>query len=275
MSLRRVSTQAPVSVDIVATPLHFEIRVRVSTARMTLSSSELYVSAEGENGYPILTELVHTQDELRELKTASLDLPGPPAYPQGLGGGLSLSEDDRYVLNLYFKGLNDHKLRVKEATAARNIALSECQKQIAFLSGEVRCFPATKALLSGLITLTRIDRVDDRFFVLYRDQLWASLLGYSTIEWTGLIEQSLAREKNRVKYAFGVSSELRIRTAIPTSVRRAVWTRDSGKCVRCSSREKLEFDHIIPISRGGSTTERNLELLCETCNRVKSDDLGL
>jgi 5-methylcytosine-specific restriction endonuclease McrA len=60
------------------------------------------------------------------------------------------------------------------------------------------------------------------------------------------------------------------RIAIPSDVRREVWRRDSGKCVKCGSREKLEYDHIIPIAKGGSNTARNIELLCEICNRLKS-----
>ena len=60
------------------------------------------------------------------------------------------------------------------------------------------------------------------------------------------------------------------REKIPEDVRIAVWRRDGGKCARCGSREKLEYDHIIPISKGGSNTERNIELLCEKCNREKS-----
>lgn len=31
----------------------------------------------------------------------------------------------------------------------------------------------------------------------------------------------------------------------------------------------LEFDHVIPVSKGGSSAVRNLELLCEVCNRAK------
>ena len=60
------------------------------------------------------------------------------------------------------------------------------------------------------------------------------------------------------------------REPIPESVRLFVWRRDKGQCVRCGSRERLEFDHIIPVVAGGSSTERNIQLLCESCNRSKS-----
>lgn len=52
-----------------------------------------------------------------------------------------------------------------------------------------------------------------------------------------------------------------------------VWRRDEGKCVECGSKEKLEFDHIIPVSKGGSSTYRNLQLLCEVCNRKKHNSI--
>lgn len=62
----------------------------------------------------------------------------------------------------------------------------------------------------------------------------------------------------------------RKREPIPEEVRFEVWRRDEGKCVRCGSQENLEFDHIIPFSKGGASTVRNLQLLCEACNRKKS-----
>ena len=61
-----------------------------------------------------------------------------------------------------------------------------------------------------------------------------------------------------------------LRTPISESVRHEVWRRDEGKCVICGSQAKLEFDHIIPHSKGGADTVRNLQLLCESCNRSKS-----
>ena len=57
---------------------------------------------------------------------------------------------------------------------------------------------------------------------------------------------------------------------IPAAVKLAVWRRDMGKCCSCGSRERLEYDHIIPVSKGGSNTERNVQLLCEKCNREKA-----
>lgn len=61
---------------------------------------------------------------------------------------------------------------------------------------------------------------------------------------------------------------------ISESVKDSVWNRDGGKCVECGSNENLEFDHIIPFSKGGANTKRNIQLLCESCNRSKSDSIG-
>lgn len=60
------------------------------------------------------------------------------------------------------------------------------------------------------------------------------------------------------------------REPIPKNVQREVWQRDSGRCVECGSKENLEFDHIIPVSKGGANTTRNLQLLCLDCNRRKA-----
>ncbi|GGE92197.1 HNH endonuclease [Chishuiella changwenlii] len=64
------------------------------------------------------------------------------------------------------------------------------------------------------------------------------------------------------------------RESISQETQDRVWNRDGGRCVKCGNNEKLEFDHIIPFSKGGSNTYRNLQLLCEKCNRTKSNKIG-
>lgn len=58
---------------------------------------------------------------------------------------------------------------------------------------------------------------------------------------------------------------------IPDDVKRLVWDRDCGRCVRCGADDYLEFDHIIPHAKGGANTFGNVQLLCRRCNLQKSD----
>lgn len=67
--------------------------------------------------------------------------------------------------------------------------------------------------------------------------------------------------------------EIKMDRYISPEVRREVWRRDRGRCVQCGSRLNLEFDHIIPVSKGGSNTSRNIQLLCENCNREKYNNI--
>ncbi len=47
--------------------------------------------------------------------------------------------------------------------------------------------------------------------------------------------------------------------------------RKNTKCIYCGSDKKLEIDHIIPLSKGGSCLKVNLVIACAKCNRSKSD----
>lgn len=48
-----------------------------------------------------------------------------------------------------------------------------------------------------------------------------------------------------------------------------------SSCVSCGSIENIEADHIIPISRGGTHSEGNLQPLCQFCNRSKHNKLWI
>jgi hypothetical protein len=50
-----------------------------------------------------------------------------------------------------------------------------------------------------------------------------------------------------------------------------VYTRDGGKCQCCGGSENLEYDHITPYSCGGLSDASNIQLLCQQCNRSKSN----
>jgi 5-methylcytosine-specific restriction endonuclease McrA len=63
------------------------------------------------------------------------------------------------------------------------------------------------------------------------------------------------------------------RSRVPDDVKQLVWRRDGGRCQNCNSTTELQYDHIIPVSMGGSSNPENIELLCGPCNRAKSDGL--
>jgi hypothetical protein len=65
---------------------------------------------------------------------------------------------------------------------------------------------------------------------------------------------------------------------IPAAVMRRVIARDGGKCTfvgtnghLCGSRERLQFDHIRPVAKGGTTTVANLRLRCHAHNQLEAD----
>jgi len=68
-----------------------------------------------------------------------------------------------------------------------------------------------------------------------------------------------------------VSFENKDSRHISQEVKHAVWQRDGGHCVECGASDYLEFDHIIPHSKGGASTADNLQLLCRRCNMRKSN----
>ncbi len=64
----------------------------------------------------------------------------------------------------------------------------------------------------------------------------------------------------------------------PACVRRAVWERDGGRCTfvselghRCEARHFLEFDHVVPVARGGTSTVEGLRLRCRAHNQYEAD----
>ncbi len=60
---------------------------------------------------------------------------------------------------------------------------------------------------------------------------------------------------------------------VPAAVKRQVWSRDGGKCQWplegggvCGSRQRVQFDHVVPRALGGRSTKENVRLLCRFHN---------
>ena len=62
--------------------------------------------------------------------------------------------------------------------------------------------------------------------------------------------------------------------AFPDSIKRAVYERQQGVCIKCGKHydiSEMEGDHITPWSEGGKTSADNCQMLCRDCNRRKSN----
>jgi hypothetical protein len=94
-----------------------------------------------------------------------------------------------------------------------------------------------------------------RYFVSHPDELEAIL--------TGVVRSR--------KYLLSESFSSATTRHIPDDIKRAAWDRDRGRCVRCGAVEYLEFDHVIPHSRGGANSLNNVQILCRKCNLLKGD----
>jgi hypothetical protein len=61
---------------------------------------------------------------------------------------------------------------------------------------------------------------------------------------------------------------------ISPTIRHAVFKRDGHKCVLCGKTSKdgvgLVIDHVVPLAKGGTNSERNLQTLCDPCNAGKA-----
>jgi hypothetical protein len=67
-----------------------------------------------------------------------------------------------------------------------------------------------------------------------------------------------------------ITSQLALCRSARGVKRNYIIQRDKKSCVLCGDTEQLTMQHVIPYSRGGESTTRNLVTLCNKCNQ----DLG-
>lgn len=180
----------------------------------------------------------------------------------------------------------DNRLTVAEQTEEKKKALENCLDELRTLHEKARAQPVSLgrardvplALVSGChLDPSPLDTRSQFSYILFHDYIYQVTGPYTESEFNLLVLAEFDRERRMFErlYSLHVDGMATLPSAqrerIPEQIRIFVWRRDGGKCAHCGSRDKLEYDHIVPVSRGGSNTSRNIELLCEACNRTKSD----
>jgi len=96
--------------------------------------------------------------------------------------------------------------------------------------------------------------------------------------------RSVGESESRKSEAKATSSHAKtpVKRNIPVAIRRAVWSRDAGRCAyqskngrRCGSSEAVEFHHQIPWARCRAHTVDNIALRCRAHNQYEAElDFG-
>lgn len=81
---------------------------------------------------------------------------------------------------------------------------------------------------------------------------------------------------NLIKFKMSIKGQ---RALMTTKLRNEIKERDNYTCQSCNlsiydeANLLLEIDHIIPLSKGGITSQENLQTLCWKCNRSKGSKI--
>ena len=95
-------------------------------------------------------------------------------------------------------------------------------------------------------------------------------IGLQRTKWINYIYHDY-QEKQREALPEPIKHEKRERRKVTGKFRRSIYELDKYRCVYCSTLENLLVEHIMPLSRGGVTTQENCVTACAGCNTKKSN----
>ena len=134
-----------------------------------------------------------------------------------------------------------------------------------------------QALLSHSVPVDDVAQILDRALEILITKLERQRFGVGALVRRRREERVRRHEEREQAQGAGVVAE-GVSRYIPASVREAVWKRDAGRCTyvsitggRCRWRRDLQFDHVVPVARGGQATVENLRLRCSVHNQLEAE----
>ena len=136
-------------------------------------------------------------------------------------------------------------------------------------------------LETGLYVFAVVICVVFLFFSIIFTNYWLFILALivpiNMIICTGVFNDRFNNPNEEVVYSNSTSTNIQRTRNVSARTRVLVLERDNYTCQMCGRTRydgvKLEVDHIIPVSKGGSDDISNLRTLCFDCNRGKSDKI--
>jgi 5-methylcytosine-specific restriction endonuclease McrA len=83
--------------------------------------------------------------------------------------------------------------------------------------------------------------------------------------------RSVHPEMNIVKHSKRRARKLLAGGSFSASEWKALCKKYNHKCLCCNRSRKLTADHVVPVSKGGSSNIENIQPLCGPCNSRKRD----
>ena len=181
---------------------------------------------------------------------------------------------DEKTLNKLKKTLNDF-LAVEEGKKLlerqRNEIIKKIRKELPYF---IRRFTGIQRL-SRKLGFKDID-LNDSYFPTYTFRCiskYGKITGaFDVVFDLKELEEFIKYLSQKIKFKKSVAGQ---RALMTPKLREKIKERDGYTCQICGLSNKdepnllLEIDHIIPLSKGGMTTEGNLQTLCWRCNRSK------